>query len=37
MNDVDYLLSTRAIRERAASIYALTISGAGEFNLHLDK
>lgn len=37
MNNVDYLLSTKAIRERAAQIYDLTARGAGEFTLHLDQ
>jgi Protein of unknown function (DUF1688) len=40
MNNVDYLLSTKAIRERAARIYELTERGDGQFALHpenLDK
>jgi hypothetical protein len=37
MNDIDYLLSTLAIRERAALIYALTQRGEGCFEVHLEK
>lgn len=37
MNKVDYLLSTKAIRERAALILDLTERGEGQFTLHLDK
>ncbi len=37
MNNVDYLLSTKAIRERAARIFDLTERGEGQFTLHLEK
>lgn len=37
MNNIDYLLSTQAIRDRAAHIYELTLRGEGQFTLHLDK
>jgi hypothetical protein len=37
MNNIDYLLSTSAIRERSAKLYDLTLGGEGQFNLHLEK
>jgi hypothetical protein len=37
MNNIDYLLSTKAIRERAADIYAMTERGDGQFELHLEN
>jgi hypothetical protein len=37
MNNIDYLLSTSAIRERSAKLYDLTLRGEGQFNLHLEK
>ncbi len=37
MNIVDYLLSTQAIRERAADLFALTERGHGQFELHLEN
>ncbi len=35
--DVDYLLSPRAIRDRAEAIYDFTIRGNGFFNIHEDR
>jgi hypothetical protein len=37
MNNIDYLLSTSAIRERSARLYDLTLRGEGQFDLHLEK
>jgi hypothetical protein len=36
-DDVDYLLSTRAIREKAAQVFELTKAGQGSFTFHPDK
>lgn len=37
MADIDYLLSTRAIRDKAAQILDLTIAGGTHFDVHLEK